>query len=56
MSISPLICPGSIASGRVDHVRLGVEQVEDLVERRHPLLVGRVELRELLDRFEEGVR
>ena len=40
--------------GRVDHVRSGVEQVEDLVERRHPLLVGRVELGELLDRFEEG--
>ena len=39
---------------RVDHVRLGVEQVEDLVERRHPLLVGRVELGEFLDRFEEG--
>ena len=40
---------------RVDHVRLGLQQVEDLVERRHPLLVGRVELGELLDRFEEGV-
>ena len=52
-SISPRDLPGSIASGRVDHVGLGVEQVEDLVERRHPLLVGRVELRDLLDRVEE---
>ena len=41
---------------RVDHVGLGVEQVEDLVERRHPLLVGRVELRDLLDRVEERCR
>ena len=45
--------PGSIASGGVDHVGRGVEQVEDLVQRRHALLVGRVELGELLDRFEE---
>jgi hypothetical protein len=37
----------------VDHVRLGVQQVEDLVERGHPLLVGRVEIGELLDRIEE---
>ena len=30
-----------------------VEQLEDLLQRRHPGLVGRVELRELLDRFEQ---
>ena len=31
----------------------GVEQLEDLLERRHPRLVGRVQLGELLDRFEQ---
>ena len=40
----------------VDHVGLGVEQVEDLVQRRHPLLVGGVELRDLLDRVEEQLQ
>ena len=40
----------------VDDVGLGVEQVEDLVERRHPLLVGRVELADLLDRVEERLQ
>ena len=39
----------------VDELGLLVEQPEDLVERRHPRLVGRVELRELLDRVEEVV-
>ena len=39
----------------VDDVGLGVEQVEDLVERRHPLLIGGVELADLLDRVEEGL-
>ena len=39
----------------VDQVGLLGEQLEDLVERRHPGLVGRVELRELLDRIEEVV-
>ena len=42
--------------GRVDEVGLLVEQVEDLVERGHAGLVGRVELRELLDRVEEEVQ
>src|SRR4029450_5742898 len=32
-----------------------VEQLEDLVERRHARLVGRVDLRELADRVEEAV-
>ena len=54
MSISPLQRAGVDRAGGVDHVRLGVEQVEDLVQRRHSLLVGRVELGEFLDRFEEG--
>ena len=40
----------------VAQVGLLVEQLEDLVERRHPGLVGRVELRELLDRVEEVVQ
>ena len=33
-----------------------VEQLEDLVERRHARLIGGVELRELLDRVEEVVQ
>ena len=33
-----------------------VEQLEDLVQRRHPGLVGRVELRQGLDRVEEVVQ
>ena len=41
---------------RVDEVGLLVEQLEDLVERGHARLVGRVELRELLDRVEEEVQ
>ena len=41
---------------RVAHVGLGVEQVEDLVDRGHPLLVGRVQVRELLDRVEEALQ
>ena len=45
--------PGSIAPGWSAMSGSRVEQVEDLVERRHALLVGRVELRELLDRVEE---
>ncbi len=40
----------------LDEVGLLVEQLEDLVERRHARLVGRVELRELLDRVEEVVQ
>ena len=46
----------SIASGCVAQVGLLVEQVEDLVERRHARLVGRVELGELLDRVEEALQ
>ena len=46
----------SMRVGRVDEVGLLVEQLEDLVERRHAGLVGRVELRELLDRVEEVVQ
>jgi hypothetical protein len=53
---SPRIRGSSTASGGVDEIRLLVEQLEDLVERRHPRLVGRVELRELLDRVEEVVQ
>jgi ABC-type multidrug transport system fused ATPase/permease subunit len=41
---------------RVDEVGLLVEQLEDLVERRHPRLVGRIELRKRLDRVEEVVQ
>ena len=40
----------------VAQVGLLVEQLEDLVERRHARLVGRVELRERLDRIEEVVQ
>ena len=40
----------------VDEVGLLVEQLEDLVERGHARLVGRVQLRELLDRVEEVVQ
>ena len=39
----------------VPHVRLRVQQAEDLLERRHALLVGGVEVRELLDRIEEAL-
>ena len=42
--------------GRVDEVGLDVEQVEDLVQRGHARLVGRVDLRQLLDRVEEAVQ
>ena len=42
--------------GPVGEVGLLVEQLEDLVERRHPRLVGRVELRQRLDRVEEVVQ
>src|SRR5919201_108542 len=42
-------------TGPVAHVGLLVEQLEDLVERRHPGLISRVELGELLDRVEEVV-
>src|SRR5262249_16349760 len=40
---------------RIDELRLLVEQLEDLVERRHPGLIRGVQLRELLDRVEEVV-
>ena len=46
---------GRRASGASDEVGLLVEQLEDLVQRRHAGLVGRVDLRELLDRVEEPV-
>ena len=39
--------------GPVLEVGPHVEQLEDLLERRHPGLVGRVELGELLDRVEQ---
>ena len=42
--------------GRVAQLGLLVEQLEDLVQRRHPRLVGRVELRQRLDRVEEVVQ
>ena len=42
--------------GRVLQLGLLVEQLEDLVQRRHPGLVGRVELRQRLDRVEEVVQ
>ena len=48
--------PSSTASGPVAQLGLLVEQLEDLVERRHPRLVGRVELRQRLDRVEEVVQ
>ena len=41
---------------RVADLRLLVEQLEDLVERRHARLVGRVELGERLDRVEEALQ
>ena len=40
--------------GEVVDVRVLVEQLEDLVERGHAGLVGRVELRQRLDRVEEA--
>ena len=43
-------------AGRVDQLGLLVEQLEDLVQRGHARLVGRVELGELLDRVEEVVQ
>ena len=43
------------ASGRSVSVGRHVEQLEDLVERRHARLVGRVDLRELADGVEEPV-
>ena len=42
-------------AGRVDQLGLLVEQREDLVQSRHPGLVGGVELGELLDGVEEVV-
>ena len=48
-------CPARARPAR-PHVRLGVEQVEDLVDRRHALLVGDVQVRELLDRVEEALQ
>ena len=37
----------------VGQFRLDVEQLEDLLQGRHPRLVGGVELGELLDRFDQ---
>ena len=42
--------------GAVAQLGLLVEQLEDLVERRHARLIGRVELRQRLDRVEEVVQ
>ena len=49
--------PEVARAGAVLQCGRGIEQLEDLLQRRHPGLVGRVELGELLDRFEqEGER
>ena len=39
--------------GRILQVGLDVQQLEDLLERRHPGLIGRVQLGQLLDRVEQ---
>ena len=54
-AISPRMRGEVARVGRVDELGLLVEQLEDLVERRHAGLVGRVDLRELADRVEEAV-
>jgi hypothetical protein len=43
-------------AGTIHQVGLLVQQLEDLVQRRHPRLVGRVQLRKLPDRVEEVVQ
>ena len=48
--------PGVERIRLVDHVGLRLEQIEDLVQRRHSLLVGGVELGDLLNRVEERVQ
>ena len=41
---------------RIGQVRLLIQQLEDLVQRGHARLVGRVDLRELPDRVEEPIQ
>ena len=51
--MSPLIGGSSVASGGLEHRRARVEQRPQLGDRRLALLVGVVQLDELLDRLEE---